>query len=169
MTFLEKGVEQGDTFARCQMAEIQFLGLLGELDLERAATLLNGLDFWECPTKALYLSIAYRDGRGVPKDARMAGHFFRKDVVFFQYAGMEDKYTLSTTAGGIDITEDMRQAIKWWKTFQFRMDADRKFDLAVAYLNGDGVPRDEDVGYRFLHLAAKAGKRSGQRTTSNRD
>ena len=154
---LEKGIEEGDTFARCQMAVIQFVGLLGVPDFERAATLLNGLDFWECPEKAYFLSIAYRDGRGVPKDARMAEHFFRKEAVFFHYVVLEDERPLRTTTGVIDIAADTRRASKWWRAFQYRMDAGQKLDLAVAYLKGDGVPRDEDVGYRFLHLAAKAG------------
>lgn len=159
---LKDGVARDFAHARCLYAEFLFYGVIlpddgEEPDYGRILDLFAALEFEECLSKPILLALMYREGKGVERDVRAAEHFFRKEVIFFNH--LDEGFE----SAGIGLTQrfdarpDLKRGKAWWENVEQNWPPDKQYELALAYLRGEGVPRDTDVGYRILHRAASKG------------
>ena len=60
-------------------------------------------------------------------------------------------------ANGYGVSEDDKQAVKWYRLAAGQGVADAQNNLGVMYYNGKGVPEDKVIAYMWWNLAAANG------------
>lgn len=169
---LEEGVAWGSPRARCLLAYTLFRGIFLpdeglKPDYKRVFSLLDGLAFEQCLDRSILLPIMYRDGKGVQPDAKLAEHYFRKQVVFFGYdEGGDYRWGSFGQIERFDPRPDLRTALSWWKRVKTEWPAAKFLMKARSFFAGEGEPQDSDMGYRFLRMAADRGSREARQELS---
>ena len=168
---LEAAAKRGFSSAQCLLAHFLFTGVIlppeGQgPDYKRIFSLLNKVPFEDCLDKPLYLAVMYREGLGTPVDLKLAGHYFRKEAVFFfpGDSNLKIEKALDKAKVGLikqfDVKDDFLKADRWWREISVNRSADELYKLSLNYLAGRFVSRDKDLGFRLLQLAAKKGSMS---------
>ena len=97
------------------------------------------------------LGLAYRQGRGVPKDLDRAEDFFRR-------AAEQDHAPARTYLGIFHARRgDNAKAIELWRKSAATGDPHARYMLGIRYFNGNGLPKDRSQAYGLMLLASNAG------------
>jgi hypothetical protein len=97
----------------------------------------------------------YFTGTGVPRDAKMAAHWYEKA------AGLGDPAAQNQIGyfyqAGIGVQQDSKRAFHWYQLAAASGFATAKVNLAIVYLHGLGVREDDDLAVRLLTQAFEGG------------
>ena len=63
---------------------------------------------------------------------------------------------------GEGVSQDNKEAVKWWRLSAEQGDADAQFNLGVMYDQGEGVPQDNKEVVKWWRLAAEQGHADAQ-------
>ena len=67
---------------------------------------------------------------------------YEKGVIAYQSGGYERAFKLFTDATNQGVTQDYKQAVKWYTLAAEQGDTDAHFNLGVMYERGEGVIQD---------------------------
>ena len=181
---LADGEANGIPMAFCLKARFGLYGLMGNPDTAKIANIsdfttvvriYDSVSHDDCLEKTLFLAALYEHGLGVTRDPRMADHLYRK--AFMSYglvdAAENDRWSLIEwyiqryneviyKDLGLDIAPGMKRAAQWWSMVGTIWTPEDQYELAVAYMAGDGVPMDNDMGHGLLRHAASRGSEAAQ-------
>jgi cell division septation protein DedD len=112
---------------------------------------------------AFNLGQAYRLGRGVPQDFAAAQDWFERAA---RKGHVDAQATL-----GLMMFQNGNQTggLRWLKMAALRGEPRAMLVYGTAMFNGDGIPRDPVLGYRFVMGAAQAGLEPARMTLQRLD
>lgn len=97
------------------------------------------------------LGQAYKLGRGVAKDSKIAQSYYRRAA--------EKGHAPAATNLGILIAQNgnKSEAARWWRLAALRGEVRAQYMLGVMFFNGDGVARNVALAHALMQSAARAG------------
>ncbi|KAJ3148339.1 hypothetical protein HK101_002154 [Irineochytrium annulatum] len=110
------------------------------------------------------IGMAYLEGgAGVPKDVRLAQEWFLK-AANLGYAQAQVKVAVNMQDGllGPVKEQDLVVIADWYKRAADQGDTEGMVKLGKCYLNGAGVPKDEELAFQWFRLAARNGNARAQ-------
>jgi TPR repeat protein len=163
MKIVRRGVELGHPVALCNDAGGTFEAAENAADYAEAARKLKALDFKDCLRQTLYFAVMHLQGWGLEKDLRLVEHYVRKEVVFFGTRARAAEYGQDFVDRHYPVlAAHLVEAKRWWDEVAEKWSPEKQFQLALSYLQGEGAPRDSDMGYRILRLAARNGSQEAK-------
>jgi len=106
-------------------------------------------------TDEITLAADYFTGNGVPRDAKMAAHWYEKA------AGLGNPAAQNQIGyfyqAGIGVQQDSKRAFHWYQLAAASGFAVAKVNLAIVYLHGLGVRENDDLAVRLLTQAFEGG------------
>lgn len=98
------------------------------------------------------LALVYRNGKGVERDNRLAVKWFEAAANCLLSAKTNLAYMLEV---GLGTEKNITRAIELYTEAAIANYAPAQYNLAVAYLTGDGVEQDFVQAYKWFELAAR--------------
>ena len=108
----------------------------------------------------LKLGDAYRDGRGVPRDAELAMQWFRKSADAGNTIAMNNVGAMYEHGSGV--ARDYEEAAKWYRKAAEQDNALAQLNLGTLYAIGRGVPQDYAQAMAWWQKSAAAGNSNAQ-------
>ena len=105
------------------------------------------------------LAADYFAGRGVPRDEKLAAHWYEKAAAAGDPAAQNQIGYFYET--GIGVPVDARKAVHWYQLAAASGLVRGKVNLGVANVQGIGVPKDEKFAAQLFEEAARNGSGSG--------
>jgi hypothetical protein len=106
-------------------------------------------------TDAITLAGDYFTGNGVPRDAKLAAHWYEKA------AGLGNPAAQNQIGyfyqAGIGVQQDSKRAFHWYQLSAASGFAIAKVNLAIVYLHGLGVRENDDLAVRLFTEAFEGG------------
>ena len=101
------------------------------------------------------LGFIYANGKGVLKDDKEAGRWFRKAA---EQGYAIAQYNLGVmNENGRGVLKDDKEAVKWYRKAAEQGYAIAQFNLGVMYHNGQGVLEDYVTAYAWINIAVANG------------
>jgi TPR repeat protein len=111
------------------------------------------------------LGSLYAQGRGVPRDAKLAATWFRKAA---KHGDREAQFALgSLYLTGVGATQDAFYAVGWFRKAAEHGHAEAQYQLGRMCMSGKGVPVDVALGASWLRKSAEQGFPPAQRELGN--
>jgi TPR repeat protein len=126
----------------------------GEMNRQSASQLQNQAQAGDVGAE-LRLAYAYEEGKGVPRDERIALSWYRKAAESGNAAAQNRLGEMYR--GGVGVPENKQAAVRWWHEAARQGNADAMWNLGTAYYNGDGVRIDDSVSYAWFLVAGETG------------
>lgn len=111
-------------------------------------------------TAQFNLAMMYSNGRGVPKDGRIAVFWYTK-VAEQGFTGAQFNLALMY-ANGQGIAKNEHLAVFWYTKAAEQGDGDAQYNLALMYANGRGVARNDSIAVHWYTKAAEQGDSAAQ-------
>ena len=112
-----------------------------------------------------FLAVTYGNGRGVPRDNAKALHWFRLSAER-GWSGAQFNLGMMYNDDGLGVDRDDEEAVYWLRLAAEQGHITAQHNLGVKYANGEGVPADLILAYKWWSLAASKGN-DGARANSD--
>lgn len=147
---------KGDTQSMINLAELYKEGDAVELDKEAAAQWYRKAAELGSAYAQQCLAFCYQNGIGVDEDKEEAAKWMLKSAE--QGTNGNSQYAMGTFyQNGIGVEKNLKEAVKWFERATKKGLAQAKRSLAICYLNGEGIQKDEAMAEQLLEEAADAG------------
>ena len=146
----------GDTGAMVRLAELYMKGDVVELDKEEAVKWYRKGAELGNETAQYELATCYHNGNGVEEDQEESARWMLKAAEKGSDRGVQwamGRYYQE----GWGVEKNQVEAVKWFERSAKKGFSLAKYYLAMCYMNGEGVAKDEAKGEELLKDAADAG------------
>ena len=152
-----KMAEEGNAGAMIRLAELYMEGDVVELDKEEAVKWYRkGAELGD-EIAQFELATCYHEGKGVEEDQEESAKWMLKAAEKGTSRNVQwvmGRYYQE----GWGVEKDPVEAVKWFERSAKKGLAHAKYYLAMCYINGEGVHKDEAKGEQLLEEAADAGE-----------
>ena len=157
VTVLEEAIARSNTEAVVTLAKAFNFGWWDvEKNGPRAATLARQAVQAGDPAAKALLGLMLVEGTAVPKDEAQGVLLLRQAAEEGDLGGMVETARLYLR-GDAGVAKDMAAGLEWYRKAADRGSRAAQYGIALAYINGWGVPVDLDAGARWADAAARQG------------
>ena len=158
----KKAADGGDTDAMVRLAELYKGGDVVELDKEEAVKWYRKAAESGNADAQLRLALCYHDGEGIEEDVEEAAKWMLKSAE--QGTSRESQWLMGRFyEDGTGVEQNLAEAVKWFERSAKKGFNPAKYSLAMCYLHGKGVQKDESRAEELLKDAAANGNESAKR------
>lgn len=103
------------------------------------------------------LGYMYLNGLGVPRDVGQARYWFKRTVLWLASFSEEERFAwLEFILGHRGIPAELKREVTWIGAIE-EGDAARQLEIALQLRDGDGLPQDRELAFRWARQAADKG------------
>ncbi len=103
------------------------------------------------------LGYMYLNGLGVPRDVEQAEYWFKRTALWLARLSEERRLAwLAFILGDRGIPEELKREVTWIGAIE-EGDAARQLEVALQLRDGDGLPQDRELAFRWARQAADKG------------
>lgn len=158
----KKAADGGDTDAMVRLAELHKEGDVVELDKEESVKWYRKAAESGNAIAQLRLALCYHDGEGIEQDAEEAAKWMLKSAE--QGTSRESQWLMGRFyEDGTGVEKNLAEAVKWFERAEKKGFYPAKYSLAMCYLHGKGVQKDESRAEALLKEAAAGGNESAKK------